>query len=428
MAGRNPLLNPFTSTSIWTIPIGTGAVYGLPQPTASQASLFPVTINSMTPDVSPVMMDPSQPIVPFQQNGGFNAANRCTVTGGTFANLPCAPSFVISGTVHHNYSGSAVAADGIKYLQGGAFARCVAGGNATMEASAIFTESIYGDGLIGAKGGSKLSCLGGVLRVGELVPGGVIPHALAINIDMLANGYSTGSLPNGFVWPATKSDGYVYSGDNGQGPNHNNPKLATGSLLAIPPSVFSGLSFNTGAGLILATCLMNYGAYLSNDTKQSVRAICTEVSAVGDVAGTINSPGEFRTAWGFAFNPGGVGNTPWAVDCDTIFAALHVVTNVTAANYANGTWTAAGGGTPLVPLAPALGGSALAPVWTSQSTASEHFVPNASSQIVAWNPSLLFAGISSEVFNVTPVYPITIGPTVSCGTASLPATTLMGGN
>ena len=233
---------------------------------------------------------------------------------------------------------------------------------------------------------------------------------------------------NGFVWPAIKSDSYLYSGDGGQGPNHTNPKLAMGSLLAIPPSVFSGLSFTTGAGLILATCLMNYGAYLTNDTKRSVRAICTEVSNVGDVAGTINSPGEFQTKWGFAFAPGGVGTTPWAIDCDTIFAALHVVTNVTAASYANGTWTAAGGGTPLVPLAPALGGSALDPFCTATATASEQFTTLTTNPNTGFNPALQFAAFSSEVLNVTASYPITIGPTIACGSAALPATTSMTGN
>ena len=434
---RNALTSPFLPTSIWNIPIGAGATYGLPQPTASQASLFPVTTNSMTADVSPVCMDPSQPVVAWNTNGGFNAANRCLSTGSTFGNLPCAPSFVIP-SAKHNYSTGAVFSDAIHYLQGGSFARCVAGGPATLEPSAVGTQSLYGDGLVGTKGGTKMSCLGGIVRVGELVPGGAINHAIGMNIDMLANGYSHGGV-NGFVWPALKADSYNYNGDAGQGPNLTNPFLAAGALLAIRPADLAGMTFNTGVGgpgQILATALCHYGGYLTNDTKRSVRALCTEVSSVGDVAGTINAPGEFQTKWGYAFSPGGVSTSAWTKDCDMIFSKLYVVTNNThtqyntnVSNYATGNpslYTGAGGGAPLVPFsAPLGGGSADNPVWSNQATASEIFAPSTSSQNPHYNPSLQFAALSSEIFDVTLTSPVLIGPTIACGTASLVAATPM---
>jgi hypothetical protein len=435
--GRNALTSPFLPTSIWNIPIGVGAAYAPPQPTATQASLFPVTIASMTADVSPVMMDPSQPLVAFDTNAGFNATNRCTSTGNTFGNLPCAPSFVVPNA-HHNYSSSAVFSNGTTYLQGGSFARCLAGGIATMEQSSIKTESITGDGLIGAKGGSRLSCLGGVIRVGELVPGGAINHAIGLNIDMLANGYSHNGV-NGWKWPATKADSYNYNGDAGQGPNLTNPNLCVGALLALKLADFNSIVFQTGVGgpgEILAIAFVYFGGYLTNDTKRSARALCTEVSSVGDVAGTIDAPGEFQNAWGYAFAPGGVSSSAWAKDCDAIFSKLSVVTNNTLsqyntnlANYATGNpslYTGAGGGMPIRPfLAPLGGGSNNNPVWSDTSVATEIFSPSSSSQNPVFSPSLQFAAFSSEIFDVAVSQPTHIGPTIACGTASLTATTPM---
>jgi hypothetical protein len=439
--GRNALLQPFLSSSIWNIPIGTGAAYGLPQPKAGQASLYPVTIASMTADVSPVCMDPSQPLVTWNTNAGFSATNRCTSTGGSFGSFPCSPTFIIP-SAKHNYSTSAIGANGSTYLQGGSFARCSGTSgpmNPTLENSAFSTETVFGDGLKGAKGGSKMSCLGGVIRVGELVPGGAINHTIGMNIDMLANGYSHSGI-NGFTFPATKADGYSYdTGDGGQGPNITNPFLCAGALLAVRPADLAAMTFATGTsgpGKILATALCHYGGYLTNDTKRSVRALCTEVSIAGDVAGTINAPGEFQTKWGYAFAPGGVSSTPWTIDCDMIFSKLYVVTNNTQGqyntnvlNYNTGNpanYTGAGGGAPLVPFSAAPGsGNSDTPVWSNVAISSEIFTPASTSQNPHYNPLLTFAAVTSEVFNVTASSPTHIGPTIACGTASLTATTPM---
>lgn len=436
MAGRSPFQQAFRSTSIFNIPIGASATYALPQPTSSQGPLFPATIRSMTSDDNIVLMDPSQPSTLLAQS---TTGNRCAV-GATLTHIPMATNYVaaygggaftVAGSGGNNAL-SSVLGDGITLTGGEPFARCVADGAGTVVNLAQQNGSLFDAGLgtSGAlsdgphRGGSGLSTLGGIIRLGELVTGGVIPHALAINIYAAVNCF------NGFVWPAYRKDGYVYS------PGGTNPKLAPGALLAIPPSVFSGMSFNTVPGEILATAFMNYGGYVVNDTARSVNAICTEWGPRGYVAEPLGTPGEFQNTWGFPFTSTLSG--AWALDCAAIFAALHLVTSNTLAqyntnisNYATGNsalYTGAGGGAPLVTMAPNLGGSALAPVWANQSTGSEHFTPNASTQISTWNPSLLFAGIGSEEFNVTPVYPVTIGATVACGTSSLPATTLMSGN
>src|SRR5256885_16134132 len=65
-------------------------------------------------------------------------------------------------------------------------------------------EDLLGTGNSGAHGGSMLSSLGGVIRLGELVPGGTIRHALKVNLFGRDN-YYTGS--GSYRWPATTADG-----------------------------------------------------------------------------------------------------------------------------------------------------------------------------------------------------------------------------
>src|SRR3989454_6287542 len=82
-------------------------------------------------------------------------------------------------------------------------ARCTAGGTATMMWSQE-NEDLLKTGNSGAHGGSMLSSLGGVIRLGELVPGGTIRHALKVNLFGRDN-YYTGS--GSYRWPATTADG-----------------------------------------------------------------------------------------------------------------------------------------------------------------------------------------------------------------------------
>ena len=51
---------------------------------------------------------------------------------------------------------------------------------------------------MGWDGGSHLSALGGAIRLGELVPGGVIDHALQIDVD--APNLFQGTASTCYVW------------------------------------------------------------------------------------------------------------------------------------------------------------------------------------------------------------------------------------
>src|SRR5256712_4242786 len=191
-----------------------------------------------------------------------------------------------------------------------------------------------------------LSSLGGVIRLGELVPGGTIRHALKVNLFGRDN-YYTGS--GSFRWPATTADGCApgcYGGSV--------PALRMGSLLALPPSFdVNAMGLETGEpAKILAHAFQDYGGYTVDDAAWSVYAVATEYSPSGKV------DDEFGAAWNFTISPASR-DVPWARDMDRIFGALPVLDNWDSSTWqtvsaSNGT-QGAGLGAPRVAWAPDFG-------------------------------------------------------------------------
>src|SRR2546428_14043598 len=83
--------------------------------------------------------------------------------------------------------------DGHTLTQGQPFARCTADGSATMWWS--ISNDLFGTGVEGGHGGSKLSSIGGTIRLGELVPGSVIRHVMKVNLYGLSNYYYDATTP-----------------------------------------------------------------------------------------------------------------------------------------------------------------------------------------------------------------------------------------
>jgi len=210
---------------------------------------------------------------------------------------------------------------------------CAAGGVGTLLALAP-SDNLYGNGILGAHGGSGLSSLGGTIRLNQLVPGGEIRHVLKVNVDAAANLFPS----PGFVWPAIRHDSCApgcYGGSV--------PALEMGSLLAIPSSVnLTTLGLQTAPGRMLAWTLQNYGAYIADNTTRSVFSIETELSPAGSVVT------QFQQTWGYALQAPAGSGTPWSHDINVILAHLAVVAN-------NSPATIGGGGSPLQPLAPPIG-------------------------------------------------------------------------
>ena len=322
---RNKFLWPFASTSIWNMPIGTGAVY-------VTAHIAPPTAKTLISDQDIIIMDPSAPLTQLVQSGAGWGGNRCNANGPPLISVPIPADFMVSSN-SHNDALAVVMPDGQTVVQGQPFARCSAGGPGTLQAL-VPSDNLYGNGILGAHGGSGLSSLGGTILLNQLVPGGEIRHALKVNVDAAADLFPS----PGFRWPAIRHDSCApgcYGGTV--------PALEMGSLLAIPTSVnISGLGLETAPARMLAWTLQNYGAYVADNTAQSAFSIETEDSPSGSVVT------QFQQTWGFPFQAAAGNGTPWSHDINVILANLAVVAN-------NGPLSIGGGGSRLQPLAPPIG-------------------------------------------------------------------------
>jgi hypothetical protein len=338
---RDPILWPFAKNSIWNLPIGASASYvpaNVVQATAA---------GGLQVDADVLVLTPNAPLTPIYYNGdAWNGGTRCDPQGGVLFYAPIPTSFVIPGAYQGspdgstpNYATAFLAADGHTLYQGQPVARCKPAGNTTMWWFQK-NEDLYGTGISGAHGGSMLSSVGGTIRLGELVPGGAIRHALKVNFD------SPNIYPGPPRWPALARDGCApgcYQSSN--------PALRMGALLALQPN-YNFAQLETEPARIIARSFQDYGGYLVDHAGWSVYGLSVEFSPSGHVAS------EFRNSWGYDLNPW-TKNSPWARDLDRIFMNLAVVDNwdsttwqtVSLSNGALG----AGLGAPRIPWAPDFG-------------------------------------------------------------------------
>jgi hypothetical protein len=317
------------------MPIGSGAQY-------VAADIAPATgWGGLSTDEDVLVLTPAATATSVDYQGSW-ALPRCTMgSSQVFFSLPMPSSFVIddtSGTPNGCLAG--LLPDGRTIVSGQPFARCTAGGYATLTYQTANVD-LYGQGVTGSHGGSGLSAYGGTLRVGELRPGSCPPrHALKLELDGTVN-YHGSTASNCFAWPATNCDADGpgrYSGTN--------TYLKPGALLALAPSVsIASLGLETEVGAQVAWTLQNYGAYLVDDTGWSVYQIATERGPAGEFTT------QFASDWGYTMTPEPVDPTDpspasqWSRDVNRIVGHLSVVTN-------NGPSSVGGGGTPREPLAP----------------------------------------------------------------------------
>lgn len=353
---RDPQLQPFSSRSIWNMPIGSGARY-------VPAGLVVPTRGMVTVDENLIVMTPDEPLMDLYYNGAFwdKSKNRCTRDGDLIARLPIPQSFIVSPEtwdgVTPNASLAVLMPDKRYIYQGQPFAHCMKENPGLLGHASNFDPGhpegltdLYGDGIYGAHGGSRLSAIGGALRVHELTPtSGPIRHALKVNLCGKVNYYYDKATQKGFRWPAVAHDSYA-AGENGYGSAR--PASAPvvkecqlGALLALKPD-FDTSKLKTEPARIIAQALIDYGAYVVDDTGWDVFAFTCEWGPAGRFTE------EFRKNWGWEFIDYSKGDdetgwSDWARDIRTIFTNLQIVVN-------NADTARGGGGEPRVPLAPAL--------------------------------------------------------------------------
>jgi hypothetical protein len=339
-SSRDPLQQPFASTSIWNMPIGSAATY-------AAANIQRATGNTLYGDEDVIVLTPASPPTPVYHNGADwqPTVSRCPWDAGALLySVPLPANFVVGDTPTSDTPNSGLAAllaDGRTIKQTQPFARCTAGSPATSDYEAPDVD-LYGDGIRGAHGGSGLSAIGGTLRVGELRPNGEPPHhVLKLELYAAKDYYNDGAEADCYRWPAVDCDGYFNDATSSLEYGGTNPVLGPGSLVAIPANVsIDSLGLTTMPAKMLAFTLQNYGAYLVDDSAWSSTSICIENGPAGSFAT------QFMSDWGFALTTNGTTGA-FATDIAAIVAALYVVTNNTATSVG-------GGGTPLQPLAPAL--------------------------------------------------------------------------
>ena len=314
---RDPWTRPFSSTSIWNTPIGSDAVYepaGLPY--TERQSLEAVYLLRTT------ATDPARPLI---RSGGWR--DRCSGTekSGRTIHLPDgwlpAP---VTDTATPNNPGVFLDLDGRTLVEVNAMGRCSGTGPlyGQWAAEENHLVDIYGDGVEGARGASRMSQFGGPIRRGELTGDEPIRHVLELLVwsDHL---YWGGDRASSYRWPASGSDSYAgpdrYRGDN--------PELRMGSLLALPPLLTpQDLGVTTVIGRRLFRALQDYGAYVTDDSAWDAHYLPVESDAIGTFS------------WGEAERS----------EMARMVTALHVVIN-------NAPASVGGGGVPRRPLLPELG-------------------------------------------------------------------------
>ncbi len=336
---RDPFKQPFDTRSIWNMPIGSGASYipaGLSgRPAGDEWADMPQV------DPERIVLRPTAPMTPIYYNSvGWSGGNRCVSMGQSLVSVPMPHDLVVAST-RNNEGAAFLMPDRRTIVQTQPFARCSVGGIATSWVK-FPNVDIYGDGITGAHGGSRMSSIGGSLRVDEMRPGGQGPrHALKVNVDSARDLFRCTKEADCFRWPSQTSDSGAV-GIYGSVNNNQNYAMRMGSLLAIPANrSIASLSLESEPGRQLAWTLQNYGAYIVDSTGGPGFALSAEDGPDGSFTR------QFQADYGVAFEQRVRDNSAWARDVRRLVEALHVINN-------NSPSTIGGGGQPRQPLAPAI--------------------------------------------------------------------------
>ncbi len=320
-SGRDKFLQPFLSTSIWNMPIGSDARYvkaniGKSKQAAADEEYF-------------FQLKDIYPYRPVYAPGAWGKG-RCTGTKYMDIAIPVPDDLIVADATKQPYrtpnnASAFLMPDGRTLVQLSPLARCEKEGS--LYGWRYENVDIYGEGIGGAHFGSGLSSIGGSIRKNELTSNKPIHHALKVIIWAEKYLFYDDKI-RGYRWPANRSDNYAAEKYGG-----NNYALVQGSLLAIPPQITKkSLKLETPAGKKLFDALQNYGAYIVDDAHEDAHYFAVEQGV----------PDEFRQKYGYDFN---TQSGKFYDDFMKLFEALYIVEN-------NSQNSIGGGGTPRVELAP----------------------------------------------------------------------------
>jgi len=335
---RDAMKQPFASTSIWNMPIGSNAQYVAANLSGTPGNTIWATMPGI--EGEKIFLTPTAPMTGlYYSSAGWSGASRCPATGGLMLTVPMPSDYLVPSNTG-NSSAAILMPDKRTIVQTQPLARCTAGASATSR-NALDNVDLYGPGITGPHVGSGLSAIGGSIRMGELRPDNLEGprHALKVGVYGPEALFKCSAGTACYRWPAVTANSYAV-GWYGTANNNQNAAMKPGALLAIPYSrSIASLNLETAPAKQLAWTLQNYGAYIVDDTYAAGFALTVESGPAGD------KRAEFQADWGFDMAQKVVDNSPWRRDMQKLVQALYVVNN-------NGPTTIGGGGTPVQALAP----------------------------------------------------------------------------
>lgn len=357
--GRDPYQWPFSKTSCWNMPIGSGAVYSGPFVNNSY-----VTRDNWAIDPESMVLDPDAPLLnlwkylkskywsnPLNDPAPVNLGYGVRTPTNYFNKL--ADASWDQNTP--NASGGALLSDNKTIREWNYGFRMVddkwhiGAPRGTLDLYGDGVETARGKAAWGGHGGSMLSGVGGSIRIGELFGSDPIRHAVKLTACMKLFGKNTGgSNPqNVKTWPAFTVDASLYYGMDSDYPGVVAPIVPMGALLAIPYGTdVNSLGLETAPALKLAYALQRFGCYVVDECGSAgwVQNLwCMEWGVVEEgIQHGINFGGRQAKA------KTGVSYDDWWRDSDRLLRACRVVTS-------NGPDSIGGGGTPLYTMAPDFG-------------------------------------------------------------------------
>jgi hypothetical protein len=346
---RDALKWPFAQNSCWNMPIGSNAQY-IP------AGIKALPKTDWRPDMDIIVMKPKARMTKiFYSSAGWGGGYRCAATEATPRFSVPIPDDYVVGNENTNASAAFLDSNGRTVKQCQPFARC---NPLDVGTSMFFFDKPITDhgvlynfhdmdiqdstGEIGGHWGSKLSDLGGTIRVGEFTEG-VIRHAMKVNFSAYLYYYYNFNCPSknkdscSFRWPAISVDHYGSDLNDSHRYAGKDTNFIMGALLALKPN-FNLDSLKTIPGKILGKAFQDYGAYVSDDAYYDCWAPIFERGPDGNVVDEVKA----RYGVNIFLTPH---TDEFWKDMVKVFENLNIISN-------NGPKNIGGGGIPRQPLAP----------------------------------------------------------------------------
>lgn len=359
-ACRDPINQPFASSSIWNTPIGTEAQFVAANLyNEVNTSKFHVDTEYIVPKGEDVVRvidqgwwgaEPKDVAAKCPNATKKNLFCHCTVVGPTTQTTVAVPRDFVVHTTGNNEGTIFLNKTHVLQLQ--PIYRCQPGApilglwKDAQRFDPRRVMSLWDDGAYGCHGGSGLSGFGGSIRRGEL-NASAPPIQHAIKIELYAfRWYWCGDKSNHsscYRWPADTADGYALDCADGHCYNGSNPLLQPGSLLAVPAIAYSDIRprLATEPARRILDALYGFGGYIVDDAygygEVGFTNICYEAGVDDEVMEEYSL--ELSAVEG-------TGN-PLYDDLIQVFRGLSIVSN-------NNPDNVGGGGDPIVPPPPPL--------------------------------------------------------------------------